>query len=170
MYTRIASLALAALAGAALAAVVQERRVRQREYDTAYGVLNRSGVEARLRRLRGSVDIVYFDMDHFHELNAELGQEEVDRLMRQALCLRESDVMFIGRWKSGDELIIVVKAGQGTALARRLQERLKSFGLSATIGVTPARNYHQAILAAYETVAAAKQANSRGRVLANTAA
>jgi len=164
LYQIVKLLAAAAL-GAAAAAALQERRVRSREMDTAYGMLNRAGVEARLRRLRGSVDMVYLDLDFLHDLNHALGEEAVDARIRQALNLRKSDMLFIGRWKSGDEIIVAVAPGEGERLAERLRGQLASHGLSATIGVVRAHNYHAAIVEASERVRRAKVANTRGCVV-----
>lgn len=161
----ILPLTIAAVIGATIAGLVQEHRVRVREHDTAYGVLNRAGIEARLRGLRGPVDIVYCDMDNFHQLNDALGQDEVDRLMRQALHLRSDDLLCIGRWKSGDELLIVVRHGQGAQLAARLQAQMRDYGMSATFGVCGAHSYQTAIEGAYQHVWQAKHQDRRGQIL-----
>ncbi len=161
------AIATAAIAGAALAAIVQERRIRRLEFDTAYGMLTRSGVEARLRWLRGPADVVFLDLDHIHDLNSRLGHTEVDRLIREAFQLRETDIVLVGRWYSGDEIVIVVKPGQGAGLAARLLARLHSFGLSATIAVEPAARGQtvQAARKAAERVEQSKTSGGRNRVL-----
>ena len=159
----IFKLIAAATLGALAAGLAQETRVRAREMDTAYGVLNRAGVEARLRRLRGAVDVLFIDLDHMHDLNGELGYAEVDRRIRQALELRRRDVL-IGRWYSGDELVVIATAGDGAGLAERLSARMAAVGLSATIALVSASPRH-AIETAMRHVQTAKADGIRGQVL-----
>lgn len=160
----IFALALTGLISAALAAAVQERRVRSREWDSSFGMLTRAGVDARLRRLRG-VDVLFLDIDGMGNLNASLGPDEVNRLVRLAFQLRRGDAILIGRWFSGDEIVVAVPRGDGQALATRLLARLRSFGLSATIAVESAETPEQAIDAAKARVYAAKQCGARGQVV-----
>lgn len=154
----------ASLLGAVAAAALQERRVRRSHYDSAFGMLTRAGVDARLRGVRGSFDVLFVDLDHVHELNEALGYGEVDKRIRAAFQLRRGDAQLVGRWYSGDEILIIAPAGDGAGLAERLAERLRAQGLSATIAVA-AGGAQRAIAQAAAQVQQAKRAGERGCIL-----
>jgi hypothetical protein len=88
-------------------------------------MLTRAGGEQALKRLRGPVDVVFFDIDRMHELNSRLGYERVNALIRSAFHARHKDVL-ICRYFSGDELLAVVRAGDGEGFARRISTALSS--------------------------------------------
>jgi GGDEF domain-containing protein len=154
------SLLAGLVAGAALTALRGRRTVRSLEIDPAYGILTRSGAERRLARLRQPLDVVFLDIDHMHRLNAELGYEEANRLIRLAFQLRRNDAVLVCRWYSGDEILILTRSGDGAGLAERLRTRLASFGLSATIGVVEATPLRVAIEAAQGIVMQSKAARA----------
>ena len=162
MYS-IMKLLIAAALGAATAAALQERRIARAHYDEAFGMLTRQGLDAKLNRLTTEVDVLFIDLDHIHELNTALGYTEVNRLVRQAFAVRASDTL-IGRWQSGDELVVITRRGDGVGLSERLTARLASLGLSATIAVAAA-SARDAIHAASKQVQAAKANGVRGEVL-----
>jgi GGDEF domain-containing protein len=163
MYS-IIKLILAATLGAAAATLAQERRLARAHYDDAFGMLTRAGLEARLDRMTSAVDVLFCDLDHIHDLNARLGYTEVNALIRSAFQLRRGDAILIGRYFSGDEIILVAPAGDGRGLAERLQLRLGAVGLSATIAVASATP-RSAIRQASEQVRLAKTADQRGCVV-----
>lgn len=153
----------AATLGAAAAYLAQERRIKAAHYDTAFGMLTRAGLDAKLRRLHTEVDVLFVDLDRIHELNEQRGYAEVDRLIRQAFALRVGDTI-IGRHYSGDEIVVICRRGDGAGLAERLTIRLADFGLSATISVKTA-SPREAILRAANEVQAAKRNGVRGCVV-----
>lgn len=159
MYTNLKIIA-AALLGAGIAAALQERRVRRSHYDPAFGMLSRAGVDARLRGVKGAYDVLFIDLDHVHEL----GYPAVDARVRAAFQLRRGDAQLIGRWYSGDEILVIAPAGDGVGLAQRLAQRLAAQGLSATIAVAGG-GAQRAIAQAAAEVQQAKRAGVRGCVL-----
>lgn len=163
MYSIIKLLAAATI-GATAAYLAQERRVRAAHFDPAFGMLTRAGLDARLDRLSSAVDILFVDIDQVHELNTRLGYNEVDRLIRSAFVMRSGDAIIVGRWYSGDEIIVVAPTGDGQGLAERLQLRLGAVGLSATIAVASAAP-RAAIESAKTQVQVAKRNGVRGCVV-----
>lgn len=158
--------ALASFAGGAtIAALLQERRVRRSERDDTYGMLTRPGGLARLNRMRGPVDIVFVDIDGMHDLNAQLGYDQVNARIRQAFRIRQSDALIICRWFSGDEILVVTRPGDGAGLSDRLLARMRDCGLSATVCVSRGAGYTQAIATAAAHVQQAKQSGRRGQVV-----
>jgi diguanylate cyclase (GGDEF)-like protein len=104
--------------------------------DPLTGLLNHRAFHARLaaeaarvRRYRGRLALVLFDLDHFKETNDRLGHQEGDRLLRAfaaalAGAVRETDVA--GR-VGGDEfaaLLLEARPGDVDAVVERLRERL----------------------------------------------
>lgn len=146
--------------GAAAATLLHRRTIRQLEIDPTYGVLTRAGFERRAARLRAGYDLVLFDIDGFKQLNSVLGYAEVNKLMHAALQLRDADVLFVWRHFSGDEIGLVVRAGQGHGLVQRLEARLAAFGLRATFAVITRPPLSTAIAEAEHQVQMAKAARS----------
>lgn len=108
--------------------------------DPTYGILTRAGGEEawkRQGRHYADYEVVFLDLDHLHQLNAQWGYVEVDRHIRSALDHREGDIV-MARWYSGDEIVAVVQRGDGVGYARRLLGNLRAQHLSATFGVVPA--------------------------------
>lgn len=164
MYT-VLKLAAAAAAGAGAAWALQQRRLEQARYDRTFGMLNRAGLDAYLARVRGACDVVFVDLDNVHALNDTLGPAELDRRVRLAFGgLRRSDSIAIGRWYSGDEIVILAALGDGPGLAQRLTQLLAEQQLGATIAIQSTGPV-PAIAAAQRRVLLAKRAGDRGRIL-----
>ena len=144
-----------------------ERSVTHLMVDATYGVLTRNGLDLRWRQLGAQADrleVVFFDLDELHAANERYGYADVDRRIRAALQVRASDLC-VARWYSGDELVIVVGAGDGHGAAERILARLRANGLSATFGVVPAqRHLAQAVMAASRKVQSAKALGLRGTI------
>ena len=146
---------------AALMAPVLRRLELQREvqhlalHDRLTGITNRLGLEqslertlARLRRVGGSVGLVFFDLDGFKRLNDERGHAMGDRALREiaqrvGAVLRTEDVF--GRL-GGDEFLVICEAG-GDALqgvAERVRDAARwgapdeagRLRISASVGIT----------------------------------
>ena len=120
-----------------LARIAQiEAELEAAHTDKVYGCLTRVGLDrAWERRANDNLEVVFGDLDHMHELNAELGYDEVDRRIRAALAglrIRHTDLL-AGRWYSGDELVFVL-AGDACGFAQRLHQSFAEQGIGITIG------------------------------------
>lgn len=103
-------------------------------HDKAYNVLTRPALEIEFehRAPAGDVYAVFIDLDGIHELNKLHGSyERVDAMIRRAFKMRSGDLLLSGRWKSGDEVVFIVRSDP-TGFIDRLQRSLKKNGLSAT--------------------------------------
>lgn len=133
--------------------------------DSAFGIHTRGGLEIESRKLAGKLIAVFIDLDNIHGLNQRFqSQTPVDKLIRNAFALRNDDLILAGRWRSGDEVVFIVKANpQG--FASRLQSSLNAQGLSATIAWQPIVKHDLcgAVEKAMAKVYAAKEQNKRGR-------
>lgn len=107
--------------------------------DESYGCYTRQGLVlvAWPKIADEATYIIFADIDDMHGLNTEHGYAEVDRKIREALKVRSSDVMAIGRYFSGDEILWIISAGDPNGMVHRLQEALQFQGLSATFGIAP---------------------------------
>ncbi|MBI3097798.1 MAG: diguanylate cyclase [Planctomycetes bacterium] len=111
------------------------REVVRLGWDASYGVYTRPGLE-RLAALqpRGDRIIVFLDFDDVHRMNDLLGYVEVNRRIRRILDtpMRRGDL--VGRWFSGDEIVIVFESYRAGALnlMRRLEAVASEEGMSFT--------------------------------------
>jgi GGDEF domain-containing protein len=154
MLALLTTLAILAL----VIAVVVARRVRQLLIDPAYGCLTRHGLT---RAYRPSSDVLFLDIDDMHSLNARHGYGEVDRRIATALraTTRNGEVL-IGRWYSGDELVVLCPGGTGPHIARRLDAALAAEGISATLAIATRT---QTLAAAVATASATVQQQKAAR-------
>jgi len=130
------------------------------KHDNAFGILTRGGLEIEYRKLTGDQYAVFIDLDGIHALNEKLGSyEAVDALVRNAFASRRDDLVLTiaGKWKSGDEILFIVKADPDGFIAR-LHSDLAANGLSATAAYARIENndLFAAVNIASSQVAAAK--------------
>jgi len=113
-----------------------ERKVKELGWDQCFGMFTRPAfLEVCRMQPRITRAVAFLDFDRIHELNHEVGYEEVNRRIRELFdgSLRKSDL--VGRHFSGDEVVIVLDTDD-RAIAMRLIEgllaRAKEHGLSFT--------------------------------------
>ena len=140
-------------------------RVEAMRIDPTYGVLTRVALDAEPPQ-HGS--IVFWDVDHMHDLNEQWGYEIVDsriRLVCQSIRERE-DCILVARWYSGDELIYCCPAIDAALAAERIVELFKAQGIGITAGVTEIGpdGWKAAVSVASGLVQSAKRDGDRGRV------
>lgn len=104
------------------------------KYDAGFGILTRGGLEIEYRKLTGDLYAVFVDLDGIHALNEKFGgsYETVDALIHKAFSMRRDDLVLAiaGKWKSGDEVLFIVRADPDGFIAR-LYLDLAANGLSA---------------------------------------
>ena len=109
-----------------------EKRIEYLSKDTCYGIWTR---EAFLQFCdvmpRGFRAVIFLDFDRIHDLNEEIGYEEVNIRIRATLThdFRASDL--VARWYSGDEIVILIDGDNNTAemKAKELKEEARKNGL-----------------------------------------
>jgi hypothetical protein len=123
---------------AALAILLQQVLILRLLWDSAYGCLKKEALPFLLPFL-GGYTFIFLDLDHFGQVNARLGYEQANRLVRRSLrsFWRSGDVVLVFRIFSGDELLVAVRTDLPGArrVAGRLQGALAGSGLSATMGI-----------------------------------
>jgi hypothetical protein len=127
--------------------------------DSAYGILTRQGMEFFLKNTNSGY-YIFCDIDGMHDLNALHGSYEPVNAMIKASCavLRQDEVL-IGRWFSGDELLVHVDTLESAIIvANRWRNEMIHNGLSGTFGVAGSVREASAL------VVAAKNNNNRGGI------
>lgn len=153
-----ADLIAAAVDRAHLASLLAERTEwyeRMAHTDPLTGLANRRTFEqvldlelARAGRQGADVSLVLFDVDRFHELNAEHGHELGDDILRRVATLLAERVRLVDTVArhGPDEFIVIAPGSGGAIVARRLLDAVDSVmpadgpkvTLSAGVAVYPA--------------------------------
>lgn len=146
-------------------------------WNDKFGCHNRRGFElliwpeiaARARFL------VYFDIDHLHELNEQYDSyAPVDDMIKQALSIVRKTDYVCGQFLSGDEFILALTETKerptpdravAEGLKARLVESLARHGMSATFAITEVKSWdlNENLEAAVAEVKAAKKARGISR-------
>ena len=109
------------------------KEVRRLSHDDAFGILTRQGLVAASRNGGGRRAVVFLDFDRIHELNQELGYENVNQRIKAVFNqpVRSSDIR-LGRWWSGDECVVLVDGSidAARAVVNRLRAHAQQQGLS----------------------------------------
>ena len=83
---------------------------------------------------------VFADLDRFGQVDARIGYEGANRLVRTSLrsFWRSGDLALVFRYFSGDEFLVAVHGDQNAAhkVAERLQAAFNAHELSATFGIS----------------------------------
>jgi len=139
------------LLGELLCRVWQETRslLKQNQSDALTGILNRRGFHRQLQpllsfaiRRKLSLALMLIDLDHFKEVNDNLGHQAGDKLLKQVAqaitqAVRASDL--VARW-GGDEFLVFlldVKTFDCERVAQKIQANLKKeLALPVKIGIS----------------------------------
>lgn len=93
--------------------------------DRAFGILTRNALELKLRN-KENFTAIFVDFTGIHKLNKEFGYKEINERVRnliESFHFRKTDI--IGRWFSGDEIVIVLGGGYGKSLASRFESHCR---------------------------------------------
>lgn len=142
-----------------------ERENALLKQDKAFGGLTRQAldIEFILNDYTGCYAI-FCDLDKIHSLNELYGYEQVDERIRTALSIRHDDMMFFGRWKSGDEIVFLV-CNNPAGFVNRIQSSLVEHGLSGTFAWEQIKdnNLFAAVQTGVNQVQAVKKARGHSR-------
>lgn len=111
-----------------LAAERDRRRLTEASLtDALTGALNRRGLEGAFQRLRGGVDVLIVDIDHFKKLNDTYGHPAGDEILRTVVTIIRGHLDINGcvaRW-GGDEFVILLPIGS-FARSEQFAEKLRT--------------------------------------------
>jgi len=105
--------------------------IHRLSYDKAFGILTRNAVEESVRGVT-VFDVAFLDFDNVHGLNAVLGYDKVNLLFREVFSAMKSMYpnLIVGRWFSGDEIVVVAESDNITEVLAVLGVICKNHHLS----------------------------------------
>lgn len=156
----------------AIAIIEEQSEIIERlSHDQAFDILTRSGLESLCwpKVVNEAAFVIFIDIDHMHDLNSRLGYDEVNRRIRESIhcrSLNSQRTPDIGRWFSGDEIVVLGTDGDPVKYARSLLRALFINGISATFGIAPITSIDLAenVKVAMDLVQLAKLHNRRGTI------
>jgi GGDEF domain-containing protein len=109
-------------------------RIHVLSMDPAFGIYTRQALQFLAdHQPRGERLVIFLDFDRIHELNEEIGYEEVNKRIKYMLRLPMRSGDLVGRWFSGDEIVMVLDTTKaGNAIQRRLREAADEVGMTFT--------------------------------------
>lgn len=152
----------------AVIAIWQYRKIQALYKCPTFGCLTRQGIDTywQKQRRHSNLSIIFLDIDYMHELNESYGYAEVDARLRRAFSIVRKDEL-LGRWYSGDELILLTPSSEAYNAALRLKDALHIEGIQATFGITKAEGefLSDVVKSASALVQQAKSQNNRGIII-----
>lgn len=156
-------------------AIIEEQAaiIEHLSHDAAFDILTRSGLEHLCwpKIVKEASYIIFIDIDHMHELNERLGYEKVNEIIRASIhgrdvVKKERRALDIGRWFSGDEIVIIIRDGDPVKYAKSLLREMHRNGISGTFGIATVTSDDLAInvRAAMDLVQCAKMNDRRGTI------
>lgn len=158
---------LTAIGGLAAVAVAQRQRIQHYKIDPIYGCYTRIAVNAEPPK---DGAIVFWDIDHMHDLNERWGYDGVDSRIREAMThIRMTrGCRLVARWYSGDEFVYNCPAADAAGAGGRIKALFAEQDISVTLShsiIQKDEPWHEAASRATRAVQAAKKNGQRGVVL-----
>lgn len=107
--------------------------------DPIWKCYTRAALSVRWEELTANAtSIVYCDIDDMHGLNAKYGHSGTDSRIRKVISsVRHDSIDRFGdvvasRWLNGDELVFILKSGEGRAFCERMQATMIDNGVNGT--------------------------------------
>jgi len=107
------------------------------ENDENFGIKTRKGIEFSID---GEYQVIFLDFDEVRKLNKEKGYEQTNEMFRKLFKqfrFRKEDI--VGRWFSGDEIVILTK-GDVWSLLQRFKEHTNTLGITFKYKVFPIKS------------------------------
>lgn len=108
-----------------------ERATEKLCSDVIFNILNRNGLEEKISQINEEFNAIFMDFNDIHDLNQLFGYEKVNSKIRRSFEVFRSDKILIGRWFSGDEMVIIYPINvKDDVILARLSECTNAQGLS----------------------------------------
>lgn len=122
-----------------------ESKIIDLSVDKSFGILTRGVLEETISHLKCPFNAIFIDFDSIHDLNNEMGYEKVNTQFRNMFSSFEDNVSVIGRWFSGDEIVMITSNPVQTisrfdAHAKKYNLRLKYKLMYGCRGVIDLKN------------------------------
>lgn len=160
------SLPLSILANGLLAAgyIKTRTEIKRLSYDKTFGIWKREYIEKRApKKPDANKSLIFLDINDMHSLNVTLGYVEVDSRINKALrVVRRNEL--VGRWYSGDEIVIICDTISVGCIIWRLTESFSIYGITFESASTPYVNLKSSVEIAskqVQQIKLAKKSNAR---------
>ncbi len=115
------------------------------QIDKTFGIFTRNALEDIWEEIdKKELAIAYIDIDDLKKHNSTDGMDAVNTKIKRAVSKAFSQVRgserfnkAIGRYYSGDEMVIICPLAEISFPCQRVMDSLKEDGMSATITITP---------------------------------
>lgn len=113
------------------------RQVSELSWDEPFGMLTRKAFLRVCQAITsGNRTVIFVDLDNIGNLNLQIGYTEVDRRIRSTFARLRNPGELVGRWYSGDEIVIVSDSQQGaTWEIEELYRTANNYGISFTSAI-----------------------------------
>lgn len=152
-----------------------QREIDILSHDPIWGCFTRAALELRWSEFsRHAVSVVYADIDDMHGLNSQYGHSGIDKRIASVIEnvrhdseSRYGDIV-ASRWLNGDELVFILKSGNGQSFCERMQADFRAVGINLTMAHTPkiTDSPFSTINVLDEQVNQYKRMNLRGEIIA----
>ena len=118
-------------------------QIEKLSIDPIWGCYTRAACELRWTEFtKHAISVVYTDIDDMHGLNSQYGHAEVDRRIAQVIANTRHDSesrygdIVASRWLNGDELVFILRSGNGQEFCERIQADFQAVGINCTMAHT----------------------------------
>lgn|SRR5574341_10324 len=119
-----------------------QREIDILSHDPIWGCYTRAALELRWDEFRKhAVAVVYADIDDMHSLNSKYGHSGTDKRIASVIenvrhGERGRDIV-ASRYLNGDELVFILKSGNGQSFCERIQSDFLAVGIHLTMAHSP---------------------------------
>lgn len=111
--------------------LLTNRQFKKLIYDQHFGILTRNGLDLAVAKLKSSFSFIFLDFNDIHHLNLEFGYNEINERFKDlfsSFSFRNTDI--VGRFFSGDEIIIITISDDIDGILLRFKEHCDQFDLT----------------------------------------
>ena len=83
--------------------------IKRLSYDKAFGILTKNALEEEISKVKGKFNYLFMDLCNIKKLNHILGYEGLNKVVKRMFKEFNNKDYVIGRWFSGDEIVIITK-------------------------------------------------------------
>lgn len=104
-----------------------ENKILDLSFDKSFGILTRGALEETISHLKYPFNAIFIDFDSIHALNNKIGYEKVNTIFRNMFSTFEDKIPIIGRWFSGDEILMITNNPSKTII--QFESHVKEYDL-----------------------------------------
>lgn len=101
--------------------------IEKLSHDKAFDILTRTGLEVEME---GEYNCIFIDFNNIHELNHTIGYDAVNERIQNILYSIADYMVIVGRFFSGDEIVVLTKSEDLEVLLDLLKREAKIYDMS----------------------------------------